>query len=235
MKKFIYVKRLVGYSAVCTGTAVPNLILCDQGGQTMSISNKASATLRAESHHPPCVLSVENHPSDSRVKLSDDGKVQTLTSRCGTGGGNVPMLLESTKVYGICSKNSNSMLSENAHSGVYEAETSRTLDTSNQSPCKNQGGIVILENATFSQDAYDQYSENSRCGSLKASGGTYGGGSEMLVCPSSRKYTVRRLTPQECAMLQGMPSWWCDGNPLTFPNRYAIMYTDSNAEFISPA
>ena len=23
-------------------------------------------------------------------------------------------------------------------------------------------------------------------------------------------YTVRRLTPQECALLQGMPIWWCD-------------------------
>ena len=130
---------------VCTGTAVPNLILCDQGGQIMSISNKVSATLRAEAHHPPCVLSVENHPADSRVKLSDDGKVQTLTSRCGTGGGNVPMVLENLKVYGICAKGSNSMLSDNPHSGFYRAETARTLDTSNQSPCKNQGGMVVLE------------------------------------------------------------------------------------------
>lgn len=23
-------------------------------------------------------------------------------------------------------------------------------------------------------------------------------------------YTVRRLTPQECALLQGMPTWWCE-------------------------
>ncbi len=25
------------------------------------------------------------------------------------------------------------------------------------------------------------------------------------------EYIVRRLTPQECALLQGMPTWWCDG------------------------
>lgn len=25
------------------------------------------------------------------------------------------------------------------------------------------------------------------------------------------EYIVRRLTPQECASLQGMPTWWCDG------------------------
>lgn len=25
------------------------------------------------------------------------------------------------------------------------------------------------------------------------------------------KYIVRRLTPTECARLQGMPDWWCEG------------------------
>ena len=37
------------------------------------------------------VYSIENHPNDSRVKIRDDNKVQTLSSRMGTGGGNVPM------------------------------------------------------------------------------------------------------------------------------------------------
>lgn len=39
------------------------------------------------------VLILENHPADSRVKISEDGNVQTLSSRMGTGGGNVPMVL----------------------------------------------------------------------------------------------------------------------------------------------
>lgn len=39
------------------------------------------------------VFSVENHPNDSRVGINEDGKVQALTSRMGTGGGNVPMVL----------------------------------------------------------------------------------------------------------------------------------------------
>lgn len=38
--------------------------------------------------------SVENHPNDSRVKIDETGKVQALTSRMGTGGGNVPMVIE---------------------------------------------------------------------------------------------------------------------------------------------
>jgi DNA (cytosine-5)-methyltransferase 1 len=39
------------------------------------------------------VYSVENHPNDSRVKIDEEGKVQALTSRMGTGGGNVPMVM----------------------------------------------------------------------------------------------------------------------------------------------
>ena len=40
------------------------------------------------------VIAVENHPADSRVNIDDSGKVQTLTSRMGTGGGNVPLVME---------------------------------------------------------------------------------------------------------------------------------------------
>ena len=27
----------------------------------------------------------------------------------------------------------------------------------------------------------------------------------------NKKYVLRRLTPTECARLQGFPDWWCDG------------------------
>lgn len=37
---------------------------------------------------------VEHHPNDSRIKLRDNGIVQTLSSRMGTGGGNVPVIIE---------------------------------------------------------------------------------------------------------------------------------------------
>lgn len=36
---------------------------------------------------------IENHAMDCRVTLSDDGIVQTLNARMGTGGGNVPLVL----------------------------------------------------------------------------------------------------------------------------------------------
>lgn len=28
---------------------------------------------------------------------------------------------------------------------------------------------------------------------------------------NEKKYVLRRLTPIECARLQGFPDWWCDG------------------------
>lgn len=39
-------------------------------------------------------IMVENHPNDSRVKIDYSGACQTLTGNMGTGGGNVPIVLE---------------------------------------------------------------------------------------------------------------------------------------------
>lgn len=210
----------------------------------MDVTEEVTATLRAEAHHPPCVMeaagfctehsanarsigyeeersptlragvvpaaiALENHPADSRVKISEDGKVQTLTSRCGTGGGNVPMVMDAVensvespvkevenspavtlkirsgcegggkgaiwqeeksatlgcnndqtlfvpKCYGVCSKASHSMMSDNPHSGFYEAETSRTLDRSGGDPTCNQGGICVVEPIAFTQNQRDE-------------------------------------------------------------------------------
>lgn len=39
-------------------------------------------------------IALEHHPNDSRIKISEDGICQTLNQRMGTGGGNVPLVLE---------------------------------------------------------------------------------------------------------------------------------------------
>lgn len=404
----------------------------------MDVTEDVTCTLRAEAHHPPCVLesagfctehsaqsrgigfeeevsptlragtvpaavALENHPTDSRVKLSADGKVQTLTSRMGTGGGNVPLVISRENVtpemvmfenhsqdtrytgpldtaptvnatygmggnnqpfvvetpktlkirsgcegggkgaliqddksatlscnndqavfvpfckgyrphykgdaptwkdgqvantlntfdigetrcnelvvqaYGICSKDSNAMKSDNPHSGFYEADTSRTLDANGGNPGCNQGGIAVVavqgsmigrkdgngpqgsgvnEDVCFTLDAVDRHavayptyctSKNSHFtraekelantlvatdykdppvindartasgkevfGTLSASMGSKQwlgnqeafSGDYHIVEP---EYIVRRLTPTECARLQGFPDWWCSG------------------------
>ena len=77
-----------GYPCVCYGADIYNQTLTGDKAKTL---NSAAS----DADHIPCaVYSVENHPADSRVNLDESGKVQTLTSRMGTGGGNVPMVME---------------------------------------------------------------------------------------------------------------------------------------------
>ena len=51
----------------------------------------------------------------------------------------------SSKAYGRSSYASNAMLSPNPHSGIYEADTARTLDNNGGNPACNQGGMIVLE------------------------------------------------------------------------------------------
>ena len=48
-------------------------------------------------------------------------------------------------VYGLCSNSSNSMKSSNPDSGIYEADTIRTLDRAGGNPSCNQGGMIVVE------------------------------------------------------------------------------------------
>ena len=61
----------------------------------------------------------------------------------------------------------------------------------------------------YQQQAYDKFIESEMGTTLKTCGGDYGGGSETLVCERKHiQYIVRRLTPTECARLQGFPDNW---------------------------
>ena len=79
------------------------------------------------------------------------------------------------RAYGICSYARNSMLSGNPHSGIYEADTSRTLDLNGGNPACNQGGIAVVQQAFDMTHACDVIRE---CGeiapSLQARMGTGG-------------------------------------------------------------
>lgn len=46
--------------------------------------------------------------------------------------------------YGISAFESNAMKSDNPNSGVYKAESSRTLDFNGGNPACNQGGMAIV-------------------------------------------------------------------------------------------
>ena len=155
------------------GVGEAGLCLNDQGGSRMDVTCEMTSTLRAEAHHPPCIMgasgfctehsadsrsigyreeesptlragvtpgvAIEYNPTDSRIKVKEDGICQTLCSRMGTGGNNIPL------VFGISADKSNAMLSDNPNSGIYEAATSRTLDCNGGSPACNQGGMMIVK------------------------------------------------------------------------------------------
>ena len=313
------------------------IVLNDQGGNRMDVTEDVTCTLRAESHHPPCVVDgqmvipLEHHPTDSRIKIEESNAIQTLTSRMGTGGNNVPLVLsdEETpvtlkirsgcegggkgalvqenksatlscnndqtvfvpKVYGICSKDSNAMKSDNPHSGVYEANTSRTIDRGGGNPTCNQGGIAIVESyalqgsmigreekngpkgdgvnkdvsftlntvdrhavyamttgyyaqvskeqapTLLSRDYKDAAIINEPCYGIDRS--AFNQGANAQFSPSVEEelsptlvakgpgaaltgYTVRRLTPTECARLQGFADWWCSNLGTDSPSEAEI-------------
>ena len=113
-------------------------------------------------------VAIEFNPTDSRIKIREDGICQTLLSRMGTGGNQVPL------VFGISADQSNAMLSENPHAGIYEADTSRTLDCNGGSPACNQGGMIVVEPVVFTQNQRDEVRElGGRSGTISASPGTH--------------------------------------------------------------
>lgn len=237
-----------------------------------------------ESSVVPATLKIRcGHGNSGRGALIQKNKSATLSC-------NNDQTLFVPKAYGICGKYSNSMLSNNPNSGFYEADTSRTIDTSNQSPCKNQGGMVVVEgngsrpshhgdgykesetmytlncvethaisygigrpamnqgyNARFSFQveeeksptivasgaggiAHPKYStsknshhtvaEKEKANTLVAS--DYKDPPVVNDSTPEIEYIVRRLTPQKCALLQGMPTWWCDDIGIENPTEEQI-------------
>lgn len=54
-----------------------------------------AGALHAESGtHQTTYILLDNHPADSRIKMQEDNICTTLTSRMGTGGNNVPLVME---------------------------------------------------------------------------------------------------------------------------------------------
>ena len=348
-----------GGAAEGAGTA-GGVCLNDQGGQRMDVTDEVTCTLRAEAHHPPCVLEsagfctehsakargigyeeetsptlragtvpaaicYENHSQDTRYTGPLE-TAPTVNATYGMGGNNQPFVVEPdtpktlkirsgcegggkgaiiqddksatlscnndqtvfvpfckgyrahykgdaptwkdgkvantlntfdvgesrcnelvVQAYGICSRDSNAMKSDNPHSGFYEAETSRTLDANGGNPGCNQGGIAVVsvqgsvigredkngpqgsgvnEDVSFTLNATDHHvvayptyctSKNSHftraekelANTLVAT--DYKDPPVINDAQREPEYIVRRLTPTECARLQGFPDWWCGG------------------------
>ena len=227
---------------------------CEGGGKGALIQDNKSATLGCNNDQTvfvPFVKGTRPHSPDEEPQWKASDVANTLNT-CDVGETRCNEL--AVKVYGICSKDSNAMKSENPKSGFYEAETSRCLDANGGNPTCNQGGMAVValqgsmigraekngpqgsgvnEDVSFTLDAADRHAV-AYCMTT----GTY---TQMLkeqsptlmardykdppvVNETEPEYIVRRLTPTECARLQGFPDWWCTGLETDEPSEEEIEF-----------
>lgn len=214
---------------------VEKIILDDQGGQQISVyTDGKSPTLRAEAHgNAPYVINKKTLVYDTRgngagetvptitgdhnnrvtdytclaiTRCYDIGEARlrtpseyiekspTITARCGTGGNNVPGFVYCLQGNGIDRADT-----AGCNGKGWKEDTSYTLNT------------IDKPAVVCAQKSYTEFKDESTLSTLKATGGSYGSGSENIVV---KNYIVRRLTPTECARLQGFPSWWGIVNPV---------------------
>ena len=69
--------------------------------------------------------------------------------------------------YGISSYHSNSMKSSNPHSGVYVADTSKTIDQNGGNPACNQGGIAVVQPTVCRMVAFGEYATDGTASTMK--------------------------------------------------------------------
>ena len=137
------------------------------------------------------------------------------------------------KAYVIGAYYSGGMLSDNPHSGIYEAETSRTLDLNGGNPCCQQGGTVIVEvsgsGALMNAASVDcrNHRENLEISGTLQAKSKSGGYSLNYQNPVRIGCIVRRLTPIEAERLMGFPDFWtaygCDGKEISDSKRYSML------------
>ena len=245
-----------GYPCVCYGVDGYNQTLTGDKAKTL---NSAAS----DADHIPCaVYSVENHPNDSRVNIDESGKVQALTGRMGTGGGNVPMVMETVALEG------NGQRPSHHGDGYIEGDKSYTLNATEVHGVAYP--VITASKASFFMNteeerastlvATDYKDPQMVCYAVDQGGGksqanvtenlsptltcTHGGepaiaidraffnqGKNALYKPQTyedgtvptlvakgpgavaTRYIVRRLTPTECARLQGFADRWGDIKP----------------------
>ena len=97
------------------------------------------------------------------------------------------------------------------HSVCYQDQVGTLCASDYKFPQQQQidEGKAVVERVAVENHQHGGYREIGTAGTLKSCGGTNGGGSESMVVEN--RYVVRRLTPTECALLQGFPPDWCAG------------------------
>lgn len=203
----------------------------------LDVAQTVSATYGMGGNNQPFVVET---PKTLKIRSGCEGGGKgalVQDDRSATLGCNNDQTVFVPKVYGICSKDSNSMRSANPNSGIYEAKTVRTLDGNGGNPSCNQGGMAVIEvsgaRPSHHGDGYKESdvmytlntverhavahpthctSKNSHHTIVETELANTLVATDYKDPPmiNDAEYIVRRLTPTECARLQGFPDWWCD-------------------------
>lgn len=108
------------------------------------INENVAATLQASGPGGVC-HTIENRPQDCRVKIREDGICQTLDARMGTGGGNVPLVLDEQLVASPKDANKTFTLTANDGEKIQCVLDPKTLKI--RSGCEGGGkGALIQDN-----------------------------------------------------------------------------------------
>ena len=174
-----------------SGNCMPSVMcLHDQGGQRMDVCENMTDTLRAsEKGHQPLVY--ENHGVDARIRESSEIS-PTVTARFGTGGGNTPLVQEPNEVYCIVG-NIIDRQPENGGNGCgYQENLAYTITTCDR-------------HAVFARQRVDEFRNDDIASTQSA---RQAKDATDLVVEPDRQYAklIRRLTPGECELLQGLPA-----------------------------
>ena len=205
----------------------PTAILDNIGGQAeYGKVTSINGTLRAGAQGAIAYV-VENHPADSRVNLDESGKVQTLTSRMGTGGGNVPMVMEPRLASGgdvvgcLMASGYEKLGAQEMFSGDYTVVEpiyclqGNGIDRADTAGCNGKGwkedqsytlNTIDRPAVAYGTDVGFFNSLENQSPTLLAR--QYKDPHLVSYPEDVIHYIVRRLTPTECARLQGFADWW---------------------------
>ena len=145
------------------------IVLNDQGGNRMDITEEVTSTLRAEAHHPPCVMESAGFCTEHSAKSRTIG---------------------------------------------YEEECSPTLRAG-----VVPAAVALQNHPTDSKSSFHTLAEENVVNTLVAT--DY---KDPPTVSEEPYYIVRRLTPTECARLQGFPDWWCSALGTEEPSEEDIAF-----------